>query len=295
MPASRIRKTWPNTDRVTRALASLFEVASGYDAIVFDQWGVLHDGSAPYPLAVETLHALKADGQRLAVLSNSGKRADANERQLGRIGFARDLFASVMTSGEVLWRAIAAGEIPQTKFHAITRTPGDEEIWADGLDLTFCPVETAEAVLLMGLADDSPPGTYDATFAAALDRGLPLLCSNPDRTAPRAGGVTVVMPGTLAHQYAAAGGEVQFFGKPYPQVFRAVEATLNLQSERILMVGDSLEHDIAGAERAGWQSLFIRGGLHAGDFGTAPLQTTLADLARPLGVSLPEFTLDTLR
>ena len=132
----------------------------------------------------------------------------------------------------------------------------------------------------MGIADDTPPGAFDAVFAAALERGLPVLCSNPDRTAPRAGGVTVVMPGTLAHRPRRARRRGAVLRQAATRaVFRAVEAALDLPPERILMVGDSLEHDIAGAAAAGWHSVFIGGGLHAAELAAGATETTVADLA----------------
>jgi HAD superfamily hydrolase (TIGR01459 family) len=280
---------------VTRVLASLSEIASDYGAIVFDQWGVLHDGSAPYSMVLPTLEKLRADGHRLAVLSNSGKRAKDNEDQLARFGIPPDLFTCVMTSGEALWRAFATGEMAYTRLHAVTRGAGDAEAWADGLGVSFVPIDAAEAVLLMGLSDTGGASTYDDVFAAALGRGLPVLCSNPDRTAPRAGGAIVVMPGTLAHQYVEDGGAVHFVGKPYPAVFRAVEAALDMAPSRLLMVGDSLEHDIAGAHAAGWDSAFVCGGLHAQCFESGEVAETVAALARAMDTPLPEFTLDTVR
>jgi len=280
---------------VTQVLDTLSEIASDYGAVVFDQWGVLHDGSAPYPCAGPALATLVDAGHTLAVLSNSGKRATVNAAQLEAIGFPSALFACVMTSGEVLWRAFAAGGLPYEKLYAITRAPGDAEDWADGLGVAFVPVAEAEALLLMGLADTAGASAYADVFAAALERRLPVLCSNPDRTAPRAGGTSVVMPGTLAQHYADNGGDVRFIGKPHLEVFRAVEEALDLSPENILLVGDSLEHDIAGARAAGWHSVFVQGGLHAKSFGTASPEDTLAELAHSLNAPPPEFTLDIVR
>lgn len=280
---------------MTRLLASLSEVASGYGAIVFDQWGVLHDGSAPYSLAVEALTGLKARGHVLAVLTNSGRRAAPNAARLTALGFPPDLFDCVMSSGEALWHAFAAHETPFTRLFAITSRPDDAEDWAAGLEVDFVPIDDAEAVLLMGVADDAAPGAHDEVFASALERRLPVLCSNPDRTAPRPGGVTVVMPGTLAHDHAEAGGDVRYIGKPHVPIFRAVEAALDLPPEKILMVGDSLEHDIAGAEAAGWDSAFICGGLHAAEFNAGALEDKVAALAQAMATPLPSFTLDTVR
>ncbi|WP_439142641.1 HAD hydrolase-like protein [Pseudooctadecabacter sp.] len=47
-----------------------------------------------------------------------------------------------------------------------------------------------------------------------------------------------------------------FYGKPHTPVFRAVERSMNVVPDRLLMVGDSLEHDISGAAKAGWATLF---------------------------------------
>jgi len=280
---------------MVQSIASLAEIAADYDAIVLDQWGVLHDGTAPYPSAVEALKLLKARNLRLAVLSNSGKRALPNEAQLTRIGYPPGLFDCVMTSGEVLWRSFAADTVPVSRLYPITRASGDADAWADGLDVSFVPIEQAEAVLLMGIPDAAPQDWAAETLACALNRGLPVLCSNPDRAAPRQCGATVISPGTLAHDYAGRGGDVCFIGKPHVPVFEAVEESLRLTPDRLLMVGDSLEHDVAGAHAAGWRSVFVRSGLHADSFCAGGIEETITNLSRAIGAPLPEFTLETLR
>jgi ribonucleotide monophosphatase NagD (HAD superfamily) len=61
------------------------------------------------------------------------------------------------------------------------------------------------------------------------------------------------------------------------------------------MVGDSLEHDIAGAANAGWQTLFIRGGIHANAFQSADVEGALGDLVKSKGTTPPNFSLQSLR
>ena len=80
---------------MTQVIQSLHDITDQFDAIVLDQWGVLHDGSAPYALAIDTLHNLKASGVRLAVLSNSGKRSELNAARITAMGFDVDLFETV--------------------------------------------------------------------------------------------------------------------------------------------------------------------------------------------------------
>ncbi|MGR3484346.1 MAG: TIGR01459 family HAD-type hydrolase [Paracoccaceae bacterium] len=232
---------------MTRFLATLEEVAGDYDAVVFDQWGVLHDGSRAYPGAVAAVEGL---GVRRAVLSNSGKRAGPNAARIARFGFDAGLWDMVMTSGEAFARA-ASGRL-----WAIEARAGDAAAWAEGLEveLTEAP-EGADATLLMGLPEGSDGA---AEWAALRETSLPLICTNPDRSSPRAGGFQVG-PGALAARYAAAGGDVTWYGKPHRPVFDAVARALG--TDRLLMVGDSPAHDVAGAKAAGWDACLVAAGL----------------------------------
>jgi len=268
------------------------DVADRFGAIVLDQWGVLHDGTRPYPGAIAALERLKDQGTRLAVLSNSGKRAAPNLARIAAMGFAPDLFDCVMTSGEALWQDIATGRVAPQALFPMERAPGDAANWADGLAVRLVDdLALADGVLLMGLPDTPDLDAARAVLAQAAIRALPVYCTNPDRASPRAGGQIVASPGSLAQEYADAGGAVRFYGKPHLPVFRAVESALGLPCNRLLMVGDSLEHDIAGAQAAGWASAFVESGLHAA---TLQSGTKLPDLARTEGTGLPDFTLATL-
>ncbi len=62
--------------------SGLADLASRYRGFIVDQWGVLHDGGAPYPDALEGLAELRAAGKRVVLLSNSGKRAAVNRQRL---------------------------------------------------------------------------------------------------------------------------------------------------------------------------------------------------------------------
>ena len=281
---------------MTVAIDTLSEIAGRFDAIVLDQWGVLHNGAAAYPGAVTAVRALKDLGVTLAVLSNSGKRAAVNAARISEMGFDMGLFDLVMTSGEALWRDAAAGRLTTRCLFPIERDAGDAAIWADGLDISLTDdLDTADAILLMGLPDGAPLADFVALLDTALARSMPVFCPNPDRTSPRAGGEVVVSPGTLAHDHAARGGDVRFYGKPYPSVFRAIETALCIDATAILMVGDSLEHDIRGACAAGWSTAFVCGGIHAAAFARgAEFDETLARLAAAETAPLPDFTMSRL-
>ena len=278
---------------MVQLIDSISVVADQFDAIVLDQWGVLHDGSAPYPSALEALAFLR--DRKLGVLSNSGKRATPNAARIASMGFDITCFDTIMTSGEALWLLFAHQPgAPRTVF-PIQGKEGDAAAWAQGLTLSIVDdIAQAEAILLMGLPDGSAPDSYDAVLASALDRGLPIYCSNPDLTSPRGGGAYVMSPGALAVRYRDMGGAVHLFGKPHLPIFSAMQAALGCAPDRILMVGDSLHHDIHGANDAGWASLLIRAGVHAPYIGP-DMAHDITALAAEAGTAPPTYSLSDLR
>jgi len=273
---------------MTRFIKSLTEIALDYDALVFDQWGVLHNGTLAYEGAIEIVERLSAQSKRLAVLSNSGKRSAQNIDRISAMGFRSDCFESVMTSGEALWQDCKKGEIAHRNFYPIERSNGDAARWAEGLDIALVDFDRSDAILLMGLPDGTDKNSFKTLLEKAHHRGLTLYCSNPDLASPRADGL-VMSPGALAQKYKDQGGQVIFYGKPYPAVFDATKSILG--KTRILMVGDSLEHDIAGAQSAGWDSLLVLGGLLADRFAGKDLTRTLAALIKEKGCPPPDFAM----
>ncbi len=270
----------------TRELGGIGEVAARFDAVVFDQWGVLHDGTAAYPGARETVAALRARGVRLAVLSNSGKRADANSARMKSLGYDERLFDVFMTSGEALWLDAASGRIRLRRPFVVAGAAGDGESWAEGLGMRLADrVEDADVILLMGVAEGSDGSGSREALACANARGIPLVCTNPDLCSPRAGGVVQVSPGSLAESYRNSGGDVTYYGKPWRRVFDLTREKLGTEPARMLMVGDSLEHDIAGGQGAGWSTLLVGTGLQDGRISAG---------GSPDGSPQPDFTIPAL-
>ena len=275
---------------MTQAIETLEAIASDYDVIVFDQWGVLHNGTAPYPGAVEVIDALKGT---IAVLSNSGKRAAPNEARITAMGFTEGAFDYVMTSGEALWRDVSLGNIEAKTLFAVERESGDAAKWASGLSIELTSdVDKADAILMMGLPDDANLADWAPKLETWRIRHLPMYCSNPDRQSPRAGGL-VTSPGTLAHAYSEIGGQTTFYGKPHRPVFDALEDVFG--TGRYLMVGDSMEHDIAGAHGVGWDSLLVEGGLYADRFAAGDENQVIADIAAEKACEPPTYRIKGLR
>jgi len=277
---------------VTYLLESLLDIATSYDGLVFDQWGVLHNGAEPYPHAVDILTELRRRGHFMAVLSNSGRRARANQELIEQIGFPPGLFGRVMSSGEALWQDIYTGRIAEQIFFKVERRPCDAAHFAEGLKIEFaskmCEVE---AILLLGVPDDSIIEEWEHSLNEAAALNLPVYCANPDRFSPRPDGKLALQPGALAYAYKDRGGSVTFYGKPHLPVFSGLERAVDMVGGRLLMIGDSLEHDIAGANIAGWDSVFVLGGLHKTETEENDITGSVKNLVNAHGIKPPTFAI----
>ena len=269
-------------------------IVDAFDALVIDQFGVLHDGAHAYAEAAPCLERLHVAGKRMAVLSNSGRRARRNAELLARLGLPLGALDAVITSGEVAWQALRARA---DSFHrglgrrcVLIAADGDAD-FIDGLELEAVPaVADAEFVLAVTTgASRDIVAELEPMLRAGVARGLPLLCANNDVVRP-AGRELVPAPGALAKRYLELGGKVHSYGKPLRSFFEHCLAALGGPApERVLMVGDSLEHDMAGARDAGIGSVFIRGGIDA-----HASCDELAARAAALGVS-PTYAMDRFR
>jgi HAD superfamily hydrolase (TIGR01459 family) len=249
-------------------------LAPRYDGFILDLWGVVHDGVAPLPGAVECLRALIEAGKRTVLLSNAPRRSGDVVDRINRIGVPVEFYHDVMSSGEEAWQYLDRRHDP---FYASlgrrclhigsVRDTGIRE----GLGLEFVETaEEAEFVLNTGPAGwDDRLEDYAPILRRALARSLPMVCANPDLVVMHAGRLALCA-GALAQWYEASGGRVRWHGKPYRSVYDTCLDLLGIDDRsRILAVGDSLRTDIAGAAGAGIDSVLIVGGIHADEFGAS--------------------------
>ena len=249
-------------------------LAERYNVFLLDQFGVLHDGQRPYPGAVEALSALKRAGKTVVLLSNSGKRAEPNERRLLKLGFEAGSWDRFVSSGEVAWHAfkdmMGSGALrPGTRCLLISRD-GDRTA-IEGLPLTLTERgDDAELVLIAASEGDRYDlDHYRRLLGSAAAREVPCFCTNPDRIM-----LTAVGPrfgaGAIADLYERLGGSVARIGKPYPAIYEAALALAgNPAHSDVVCVGDSVEHDIAGGNAAGVATALVVSGILAdsGDLG----------------------------
>lgn len=274
-----------------------------YEAFILDQWGVLHDGAAPYPGVIEVLGRLKSRGKAIVLLSNSGRRAGFSGERLRRMGFDTTGFAAVVTSGEATWQLMHRRPGPPWdrlgRRCVLLTHLGDRGV-VQGLDTEVVDrAEDADFIFASGMEPGQTVESLRPLAEAGVARGLPVVCSNPDIVAVSQGALATA-PGAFAALYREMGGTVHYVGKPHRPIYQAcLDALPGVDQRAIVCVGDSLEHDIAGAAGVGLDSAFVmQGGIHAAEFapeyGPAVWAERLDDLAARYGGARPTWALPRL-
>jgi HAD superfamily hydrolase (TIGR01450 family) len=260
-----VRARFPGVDPrdETLEIRSLLDVAGEIDAFIFDAFGVLNVGETMIPGADTRLDQLRAHGCAIRILTNAASYdrsgAIAKFKQLGlhveddEIFTSREAALRHVKQGH--WGVISADNDPLIDLPDTVSRLGDAAEDYDAVD-QFLFLSTA----------DWTPKRQDLLMAAMQRRPRNLLIGNADLAAPRDNGFSVE-PGHFGHQIADLFPDfVQFFGKPFPEVYDLVEASLpSVPPHRIAMCGDTLHTDILGAAARGWRTVLVtQDGLFAG-------------------------------
>src|SRR5436190_15193719 len=122
------------------AIDGMRALAPAYDGFILDLWGVVHDGTAPFPGVLDCMERLIGAGKRLVLLSNAPRRAEDVKRRIAVIGVPERLYHGVMSSGEEAWQSLKHRDEP---FYAALgnrclHVGSDRDLeMREGLDLTF--------------------------------------------------------------------------------------------------------------------------------------------------------------
>ncbi len=248
-------------------LSGLRELASGYDALICDVWGVVHDGKSARPEAVDALRKFRQTRGPIVFLSNAPRPVKDVEDQFRKYGVPKDCYDAIVTSGVAAREALAM-RVAGHRLKMLHIGPERDRGVFEGLDVECVEPALAEIALCTGLYDDDTetPDDYRVLNGVLLERGLEMLCANPDIVVQR-GGRLVFCAGAIARGYEKMGGRVTYFGKPHRPVYDTALAALRRlgPAKAPLAIGDGLQTDIRGANAVGLDALFIADGIHGED------------------------------
>jgi HAD superfamily hydrolase (TIGR01450 family) len=233
-----------------------------YELVVLDLDGVVVLGDRPVAGAPEALRRLRDMGKKIRfATNNASRRRDEVAEMLTSIGVAAD-------PGEVLTSAAAAAQVlgerlaPGSRVLVVGAQALADEVEAAGLT-AVTEAKDEPAAVIQGYG---PKVGWEqlAEACLAIRGGAQWVATNTDRTLPSPRGL---LPGNGALVAALATAlERQpdlVAGKPEPTLFLA--AARDAGSTGTLIVGDRLDTDIMGANRAGMDSLLVLTGVATAD------------------------------
>ena len=257
---------------MTQIVNALSDISAQYDALFVDLWGCVHNGVRAFDAANKALIEYRAGGGIVVLVTNSPRPRAQVEQQLADFGVARDAWDSIASSGDSARSALFLGAVGQKIYFIGTdaELPFFEplKLIDDPIQTEHVPIEEAEGIVCTGLPTaDGTPDDVRAPLLYAKQKGLKLLCANPDIIVDR-GDKREWCAGAVAQAYTEMGGTSLYFGKPHAPIYDLARRRLsairpNIPDDRILAIGDGITTDIQGAIGEGIDSLFITGGLAA--------------------------------
>lgn len=242
-----------------------------YDGLLIDAYGVLVDATGALPGAAAAIAELTRRGTPFAVVTNDASRSPATYvRRFAGLGLAIPA-ARIVTSGSLLPGYFRARDLGGAR----TLVLGTEDSYAYVADGGGVPVALSAGVEIdaVAICDDSGTPFLDgielalSAIVRAVEAGRrpALVAPNPDLVYPKGGGelgftagaMALLVEAALARRFPAAGLVFDRLGKPAPQLF--LEGRHRLGVERVVMIGDQLETDVAGARAAGIDAALLAG------------------------------------
>jgi glycerol 3-phosphatase-2 len=232
-------------------------LAALYDTALLDLDGVVYRGSDAVAHAVPSLMAAAKAGMRLAYVTNNASRTPEavaeHLRELGLPAAASD----VVTAAQAVARLIAE-QVPEGARVLVIGGEGlRAAVGGYGLEIVGSADDDPAAVVQGYVPETS--WTQLAEAAYAIERGVPWFAANTDKTMPTARGIAPGNGALVGAVAAATGTWPTVAGKPEPALHR--ETMIRTGAARPLVVGDRLDTDIEGANRAGVDSLLVLTGV----------------------------------
>jgi ribonucleotide monophosphatase NagD (HAD superfamily) len=242
-----------------------------YDGLLLDAYGVLVDERGLLPGAAALLAELSRRTMPFAIVTNDASRSRATwAARFAGYGVAVDA-ANIVTSGSLLPAYFRDRGLAGAR----TCVLGTDDAFAYVREGGGVPIALARGMELDALAVCDDSGTpfvegIELAFSAVVravhgGRTPALVLPNPDLIYPRGGGeygftagaMALLIEAALARRFPARGLRFDHLGKPAPHLF--AEAQRRLGTTRVVMIGDQLETDIAGARAAGIDAALLAG------------------------------------
>jgi 4-nitrophenyl phosphatase len=234
-----------------------------FDGLVCDMDGVIYRGDEPIAGAVDAVRTLRERGVRVLFCTNNS-RATVGQyvtrlTEMGLDTAPIDILTSSVVTGEFL----AARRLGGKTALVVGGDGAREAVISAGL--TPLPDDEGRRADVVVVGWD-PEFTYLRMKEAsmAVRAGALLVATNDDAGFPAPEGLIPGAGAVLASIERASGARAVVMGKPHEPMMRAAAGRLD-GCERIAIVGDRPETDLAGGAAMGWTTILVLTGVTSRD------------------------------
>lgn len=228
--------------------------ADSYDALLIDLDGVVWLGDQLIPGSIDAIASRQAAGTPVVFVTNDSRTRTAEHAERLRAA-GLDVTEDDVVTSAVVTAELAAAAHPGADSFVIGTEAFREVVSAAGLGILGTDEGAGATVVLIGGDQGFGYAELRSAISAVL-AGARLYASNRDRTLPMPDGL---WPGTgaivVAIEYASR-ATAEIGGKPERHLFEAALSRVD-GAERVAMVGDRLDSDIAGAAAVGLETILV--------------------------------------
>ena len=231
-------------------------IAENYDLFFIDLWGVVHNGIKLHEKAIETLVEIDKSNKKYVLLTNAPRPNFTVKNFLKKLGMNNKILENVYTSGEAALSYLKKNHLSEIFYHI--GPPRDFDLFSDFEKKQSKKINSSNYILCTGLFDDHDKDLnyYKDLLNEHIQKKM--ICTNPDLIVDR-GNKRELCAGSVAMVFEKLGGEVIYFGKPYPEVYNQ---SVDNKNKKILAIGDNLNTDIKGANLLNYDCMIITNGIH---------------------------------
>ncbi|MDA9084632.1 TIGR01459 family HAD-type hydrolase [Candidatus Pelagibacter sp.] len=234
----------------------LRSIINDYDILYIDLWGVVHNGIDLHKKAIESLEEIEKAKKKYVLLTNAPRPNKTVKLFLEKMGMNKKIREKVYTSGEASLSYLKKNYLDKKFYHI--GPPKDFDLFLDFGKNKKDSINESQYLLCTGLFENqvSDLTYYKRLFEKYIDKKM--ICTNPDLIVDR-GEKREFCAGSVAMTFEKMGGEVVYFGKPFPEVYNQ---SIDNKNKKVLCIGDNLNTDIKGANVLNFDSLIISNGVH---------------------------------
>ena len=234
----------------------LQSIVNNYDLFYVDLWGVIHNGIKLHDEAISTLKKILEIKKEFVLLTNAPRPNETVRVFLEKIGMEKKLRDHVFTSGEASLNYIKKFYSTEKFFHI--GPSRDYDLFNDFKNNQSTNLNNSQYLLCTGLFSNYDKDLNYYRILLEKQTNKKMICTNPDLIVDR-GNIRELCAGSVAKIFEKMGGEVIYFGKPYPEVYNQ---SIDNTNKKTLSIGDNLNTDIKGANLLSYDSLLISNGVY---------------------------------